>query len=471
MSTTNTAPAPGRPASLSFAEWAAEFGALFRLGWPLVIAQLAQIALLTTDVVMMGRLGPKYLAAGALANALFICIQLFGVGVCSAVAPLVAQALGAGDIKSVRRIVRQGTWVALIMVVVLFPIIWNIRPIYLALGQDPELSAMGETFIHYAVWLLVPAFQIVVLRAFLSAHGATRIILWVTLSGVVLNFFADYALMFGNWGFPRLELAGAGIATTMVNVLMLTLIVVYIFGHRRFRRYHVFARFFEPDWPHFLALWRIGLPIGLMSLAEVAMFTLASLLQGRISQDSVAAHAIALQLSSISFMVPLGLSQAATVRVGLAYGERNPEGVRKAGWTALAVALLFMGFCGIVFFLFRGPLVGLFLDPADPANAIPLTLAAQFMIVAALFQLFDGTQVTMAATLRGLSDTRIPLLAALLGYWGVGFPVAWLLGFPAGLQGVGIWIGLAAGLAATGLILVARFAMRDRLGLSTRVAT
>lgn len=455
------------PTVLPTGSWPRELSALLRLGWPLIVAQLAQNALVTTDVIMMGWLGPKYLAAGALANALFICVQLFGVGVCGAVAPMVAQALGARDYRSVRRTVRQGIWVALILGVALFPIAWNIRPIYLALGQDPELTEMAELFVHYAIWLMFPGLLIIVLRSFLAAHGATRAILVITVAGVAVNALLDYALIFGNFGFPRLELRGSGIATTTVNFVMLALTIGYVLTHRRFRRYHIFARFLRPDWPRFVELWRIGLPIGLMLLAEVGMFTMSQLLQGRIGQSEVAAHAIALQLTSMVFMVPLGLSQATTVRVGVAFGERNPAGIGRAGWTAWGATLGFMALCGVLFFVWPRELVGLFLDPTNPDNAHVIDLATSFMIVAALFQLFDGTQVSMGAALRGLSDTRIPLLIALFGYWIVGFPTAWLCAFPLGMGGVGVWVGLASGLAATGCILVVRFALRRRLGLTT----
>ena len=465
----SSAPIDGAAKSSSSASWGAEIRALFKLGWPLIVAQLAQNALLTTDVIMMGWLGPKYLAAGALANALFICIQLFGVGVAGAVAPMVAQALGARDFRSVRRTVRQGLWISVILVAALFPIAWNIGPIYRALGEDPELTNMAEHFIHYAIWLLIPAFMIVVLRSFLSAHDATRVILLITVAGVFVNFLCDYALMFGNWGFPRLELAGAGLATTTVNVVMLALTITYVQLHRRFRRYHIFHNLLKPDWPRFWELWRIGLPIGAMLLAEVGLFTCAALLQGWIGQDAVAAHQIALQLASISFMVPLGLSQATTVRVGIALGEHNPEGVRKAGWASLMLTLGFMSATALLFFSFPQTLVGLFLDPTNPDNFGALTLAASYLSIAALFQLVDGTQVSMASALRGLSDTNMPLISALVGYWLIGFPVAYLLGFPLGLHGVGIWLGLAAGLLATAIILVTRFALRDRLGLTSRV--
>ncbi len=468
MTADSAAPVSGADIPVASHSWGGEFRALLSLAWPLVLAQLAQNALFTTDVIMLGWLGPKFLAAAALANALFVAMQLFGIGVAGAVAPLVAQALGARDFRLVRHTLRQGMWVGLVTAGVLVPICWNIAPIYHALGQDPELTAMAERFVHFGVWLMFPALQIIVFRSFLAAHGATRVILFITLAGVVVNALCDYALIFGNWGFPRLELAGSAIATTLVNFVMLALIVLYALLHRKFRRYHPFHRFFVPDWPRFFAVWRIGIPIGLMSLAEVLLFTSASLLQGWIGQDSVAAHAIALQLSSISFMVPLAIAQAATVRVGIAFGERNHDGIGKAGWSAQAVTLIFMGTMAVLFLTIPTQLASLFLDPANPANTHAVALAASFLMVGGLFQLFDGTQATMGAALRGLGDTNLPLVVALVGYWLVGAPVAYLCGFTFGLEGVGVWIGLAAGLASVAIVLTIRFAMRERLGLTRR---
>jgi len=426
------------PVALS---WGAEFGALFKLGWPLMVAQLAQISLGATDVVMLGWLGPKFLAAAALANALFIAMQIFGMGI---------------------------VWAATLVALLLAPMIWNIAPIYSALGQEPELVAMADRFIHFVIWAIFPAFQIVVFRSFLSAHGATRVILLITVAGFFVNVFLDWLLIFGNWGFPRLGLAGAGVATTCTSFAMLVPTVAYTARHRRLRRYHAVHNFFRPAWPRFRGLFRIGLPIGVMRLAEVLLFTSAALLQGWLGQDEVAAHAIALQLASISFMVPLGISQAATVRVGLAYGEHDREGIRRAGWMALLVTLLFMAATAIAFLVAPRVFVGLFLDPANPVNTHAISLATSYLIVAGFFQLFDGTQVTMSAALRGLSDTKMPLLIALIGYWLVGFPVSYLFGFPLGLRGVGIWMGLAAGLAAVGLVLTVRFALGDRLDLTWR---
>ncbi|RYE79587.1 MAG: hypothetical protein EOP19_19970 [Hyphomicrobiales bacterium] len=200
-------------------------------------------------------------------------------------------------------------------------------------------------------------------------------------------------------------------------------------------------------------------------VAEVGLFTSAALMQGWIGASSVAAHAVALQWGSLAFMVPLGLSQATTVRVGLAFGERSPDGVRLAGWVSLATTLIFMSLTCALFLLAGPQLVQLFLDPSRPENAEALRLAASFLVVAGVFQLVDGAQVSAGSALRGLSDTTVPLILALIGYWAVGFPIAYVFAFVVGLKGLGIWFGLAAGLAFAAIALVARFAMRERLAL------
>ena len=445
--------------------WSAELRATFALAWPLVIAQLAQTALTTTDVIMMGWLGPQALAAGTLATTFLMPFLLFGIGIVGAVAPFVAQARGARDIKAIRRIARQGFWVAILLAMLLIPVILQIRPVFTLLGQDPLATIRAEEYIQVAVWMLFPALAIIVPRSLLSAFEATRIILAITVGGVVVNAIGNYLLMFGTLGLPRLELRGAALSTLLTNIVMFALMLAYVLRHRRFKRFHVLIRFWKPDWPRFREIFRIGTPIGLTVLAEVGLFTAAALLMGRIGTDEVAAHAIALQCASMAFMVPLGLGIAATVRVGHAYGRSDPEGIRKAGWTAFALGVGFMAMASILFLTLGPVIVTWFLDPRVPENAHALGLAAAFLAVAGVFQLVDGAQVVAAHALRGLSDTKIPMLLAILGYWGVGLPISYMLGFVAGWEGVGIWIGLASGLAFVAVVLVTRFAMRERLGL------
>ena len=452
------------------ASWGTELRATFNLAWPLVIAQLAQNALNTTNVILLGWLGPGYLAAGILATAFYMPFMVAATGVVGAVAPLVAQARGARDIKAVRRIVRQGFWAAILLSLLLVPLILQIRPIYLALGQDPVATEMAEQFIQVIVWSLCPALGIVVLRSMLSAFDATRAILVITVAGVGLNALLAYTLIFGHFGFPRLELAGAATATLITNFVMFALMLGYVLRHRRFKRFHVLLRFWKPDWPRFREIFRIGLPIGLTVLAEVGLFTAAALLMGRLGTDELAAHAIALQCASMAFMVPLGLGIAATVRVGLAYGRGDMEAVRKAGWTALVLGTVFMALSCALFLTGSPIIIAVFLDPSVPENANAVGLAAAFLMIVGIFQLVDGAQVVAAHALRGLSDTKIPMVVAIIGYWVIGLPVAYVLGFVANWRGVGIWLGLACGLAFVAVVLVIRFAMRERLGLVTTPA-
>lgn len=470
MNEPTTVPVAGTDAFTSSNRWVTELRSSFALAWPLIVAQLAQNLLFTTDVVLMGWLGPKYLAAATLAGAFLVPFQLTGIGIVGAVAPLVAQARGRGDIKAVRRIVRQGFWVAILVATLLVPIVLSIRPIYLAIGQDPEVTMLAESYMFAGFWMLYPALGIMVVRSFLSAFAATRVILVVTVIGVLVNAVLAYTLIFGHFGFPRLELRGAAIATGLVNVVMFFALLGYTLTHRKLKRFHILARFFKPDWPRFREIIKVGLPIGLTVAAEVGLFSVAAILMGRLGTNETAAHAVALQLASTAFMVPLGLGMAATVRVGLAYGRGDTEGVRLAGWTAIVMGTGFMALTAALFLAIPQALVTIFLDHSDPANSTALMLAATYLGIAGIFQLVDGAQVVAAHSLRGLSDTRTPMLLAIFGYWFVGLPTAYVLGFVFDLRGIGVWLGLATGLAFVAILLVSRFALRGRLGLMKTLA-
>jgi len=445
--------------------WMVELRATFVLAWPLVVAQLASVALTATDVVMMGWLGPEKLAAGSLATSVFFPLFVGGVGVVSATAPLIAQAIGARQGRSVRRTVRQGFWIAFIATLVITPLVLQTGRFFLLIGQDPAIAALAGNYLSTAVFMVLPGLGIVVLRSLLAARGNSAVILWITVLGIFVNALGNYGLMFGHFGLPRLELRGAGISTSIVNLIMFLIALGFVLTHKRYKRYYVLVRLWKPDWPRFFLMLRIGAPIGLILVAEVGLFAVASIMMGFLGVAELAAHAVALQLASIAFMVPLGLSQATTVRVGLAYGARDPLGIHRAGWTSLALAMMFMLIPFTLFTLFPSVLVGLYLDPTNPANRVSLTLAASYLAVAAAFQLVDGAQVIMSAALRGMSDTRVPMILAIIGYWGFGLLTAWFFGFVLNWRGVGVWMGLAAGLAFVAVVLTVRFALRERLGL------
>jgi MATE family multidrug resistance protein len=280
-----------------------------------------------------------------------------------------------------------------------------------------------------------------------------------------VNAALNWVLIFGNWGGPQLGLVGAAIATLITSALTALALALFIVFHHRTRRFFAFGRLWRPDPERLAAILRLGTPIGLTMAFEISVFSAAVYLMGWIDTASVAAHAIALQIAAITFMVPLGISQATVIRVGLAHGARDPRWVGLAGWSSLGLGLAFMSLSALVMWLFPRELAGLFLTGSDPVSAQVLELAVGFLAIAALFQLFDGAQVVGSAMLRGLQDTRVPMLFALFGYWAVGLGSGYALAFSGGLRGVGIWIGLALGLACVAVLMLWRWLRRQELGL------
>ncbi|WP_119306738.1 MATE family efflux transporter [Cohaesibacter haloalkalitolerans] len=445
--------------------WRGEAAATLALAWPLVLAQLAQFSLQITDVVMMGWIGRDALAAGSLASALMHPVAVFGIGALSAVSPMVAQAIGAKDETSVRRSARQGIWVAFVISVLIMALLYQGEYIYRIGGQMPDISAKAAGYLNFAALGVFPSLGFVALRSLVTAHGETRVILLTTIASFFVNFAGNYVLMFGKFGFPELGLIGAGISTSVVQTFVFVLLVAYVLRKKSYKKYNLLFHFWKPDWPRFFELFRVGIPIGLMVMVEVGLFAAAVFLMGWISTDALAAHTVAIQLASLAFMVPLGLSQAITVRTGLAYGARCKEGVRRAGWVAVVISALFNSLSCFSFLVFPHFLVGLYLDPTIAANTVPYALAVSYLAYAGLFQLVDGLQSTMAGALRGLSDTKVPMFIAVFGYWVCGLPISYFCAFKLGWEGEGIWVGLAAGLAITAMVLTYRFVNRERLGL------
>ena len=446
-----TAPA-ARPAATP----RGEFRALAALALPLALAQLAQIAINTTDLVMMGWLGTEALAAGGLAVNIWILPALFGIGVAAAIPPLVAEALGAKRPRRVRRMVRQGLWVTAAVTVPPALALAFAAPVLEALGQTPAVATAAEAYLRAAALGLPFAAFTMVLRGFVTSFGHTRAVLAVMAAAVLLNALSNYALMFGHFGLPRLELVGAGVSSSLVNVATFAALAGRAAAYRRYR---VLARLWRPDWAVFAAVAKLGLPIGLTLLLEVGMFSAAALLVGTLGPVPLAAHNVALQLCAIIFMVPLGLSQAATIRVALAAGRRDGEGVRRVGRAATALAVAIMTVPATAFLLVPHALVRPFL--ADPEQQGPLVDTAVALLgVAALFQIADGLQLVAAGLLRGLQDTTVPMLYAALGYWLCGLGVATALLWLADGGARGVWVGLLTGLTVTAALALRRFFRR-----------
>jgi multidrug resistance protein, MATE family len=449
--------------------WTAELRATLALGWPLILTNLAQNALMTSDVILMGWLGSDALAAGALGTNLYFAFLIFGIGLMSATSPLIAEELGrrSHSVREVRRTVRQGFWAAITVAVPIWIVSWNGEWILLAMGQEPLLAQQAGDYMRALQWSLLPFLLYLVLRSFLAALERPGWPLVIGLLAVPVNFVAAYALMLGKFGLPALGLIGAGLGTVISSTFMFVGLAVVIGFDRRLRRYHVFGRFWRADWPRYRTLWRLGVPIGLTLAFEVTIFNAAALLMGRIGANELAAHAIALQIASFCFMVPLGLGQAVTVRVGRAYGAQDAPGVTRAGWTAFVLGMAFMVFTASLMLFSPYLLLRAFLDLSDPKNIPVIGFAVSFLVMAAIFQVADGAQAVGSGMLRGLQDTRVPMIYAALGYWGVGLPLGAALAFGTELRGIGIWIGLATGLAVVASLMLWRWVRRDRLGLVT----
>jgi multidrug resistance protein, MATE family len=437
--------------------WGAHFRTTFTLGVPLIGAQLAQLGIHTTDVVILGRLGAAHLAAIVLSSQFFFTIFILGSGFANAVMPMVAQAYGRGDTVSVRRSVRMGMWVVLLYSVLMIPLFYSAESILLYAGQKPEVAALAGSYLKIAQWGMAPALLFMTLRGLVSAHGRAGIVLYVTITILTVNAIFAYALVLGRFGLPAMGMEGAAIVSFGVNVLSFLLITAYIQSRPDMRRYELFVRFWRPDWQAFREVVHLGLPIGLTMLAEVSLFTGASLLMGNIGTLELAAHGIALQLASVAFMIPLGLAQAGTVRVGVAHGRGDHLGVVRAAWAVLIVAAVIAVGGGILFAAIPTTLASIFLDKAGKDSAAVLAIAGPFVVIAGVFQLVDGLQAIAAGLLRGLKDTRIPMILALISYWPIGFFAAWFFAFPAGFGGIGVWFGFLAGLAAASVLLNWRF--------------
>lgn len=448
--------------------WSREIRATLSLAWPMVLTNLGQTAMNATDVMLMGRLGPDALAAGALGSNLYFMPLIFGLGLMLATSPMIATELGRRrhSVRDVRRTVRQGLWLAVLATIPIWIFLWNAQRILVWMGQDPSLAAQAGLYVRWLQWAVLPFYGYIVLRSFISALERPGWALVIVFIAVALNAALAWCLMFGHLGLPAMGIAGAGLATSIASGFMFVGMIVVVSWERRFRRYRILGRFWRPDWPRFRALLGLGLPIAGILAFEVTIFNAAALLMGLIDAASLAAHAIAIQIASISFMVPLGLNQAVTVRVGLAFGARDREGVARAGWTAYAVGVGFMALMALLMLAMPQVLIGAFIDIEASTNAQVVALAVTFLAFAALFQVADGAQAVGAGMLRGLHDTRVPMIYAAIGYWGVGLPLGVLLAFPLGLRGVGIWIGLSAGLIVVAALLLVRWLRRDRLGLT-----
>ena len=431
--------------------------ATLTLGLPLIGGMLAQTAIQVTDTVMTGWYGVQELAAVALGGTVFHLILLLGMGFGLAVMPMVASAAANDDRRQVRRVTRMGLWIALIFSALVMPIFWFSGPLLLAVGQTEQVAADTQLYLRIAGWAIAPGVLMTVFRGHLSALDHARIVLWATVAGAVLNAGINWVLIFGNLGAPELGIRGAAIASIGTHLLIALVLGLYAALHPDLRQDTLFARFWNPDWEAFAQVFRLGWPIALTLLSESALFLATMVMMGWLGTIPLAAHGIAIQICSITFMVHIGLSQAATVRAGRAWGRSDVPQLRLAATAALILSAGMVALTIAGFVLLPEALMGLFVDPADPLRPEIVTLGASLLLVAALFQLADAGQVMALGLLRGVQDTRVPMIYAILAYWVLGLPAAWLIGFPLDAGAPGIWAGLVVGLGVAALLALLLF--------------
>lgn len=437
--------------------WSGHLKATLLLGLPIVGSHLAQMLITLTDTVMMGWYGIDELAAVVLASSIFFVLFIVGSGFAFAIMPMAASAEGEGDTKQVRRVVRMGLWISLIYCAIMMPLLWNFEAILLAIGQAPEIAKLAQTYMHVVQWSMFPAMLVMVLKSYLSALERVNLVLWVTILAAILNALVNYALIFGNWGFPEMGVRGAAIASILSTLLSFGFIALYVYLLPELKEYAIFTRFWRSDWPAFWEVFRLGWPIGATMLAETGLFSATAILMGWLGTTELATHGIAIQIASMAFVIYLGFSTAGTVRAGRALGRGDIAGIWRVAVTVLGLQLFVAALVIVMFLAIPETLIGAFLTDGSVEASDIVAYGVGLLLVTALFQIPDGVQVVALSLLRGIKDTKVPMILAVISYWVIGMPVAYILGFVWGYGGVGIWAGLVIGLTVAAVTMLWRF--------------
>ncbi|PRY95676.1 MATE family multidrug resistance protein [Hasllibacter halocynthiae] len=448
-----TAPDTAAPPDRSFMGHAR---AVLWLGVPLAGSQMAQFGLQLTDTLMLGRYGVPELAAATVAGSVFFSVYILASGFGIAVTPLVSAARARGDVVAIRRATRMGLWVSAVAGLVVGPLFLFGEAILLAIGQTPEVAALGGRYLLLAgAPNLVFALVFMALRGHLTGMEQARAILVVVCALLPLNAAINWVLIWGRFGLPELGIMGAATATLSVNVCA-ALALLVIAARTMPGDEGLLVRFWRVDGEALRRIVVLGAPIGITIFAESGLFAGSAIMMGWLGTVPLAAHGAAIQMAGMTFMIHLGLSQAATVRAGAALGRDDPEGLARGATAALAVSMVFVALAAAAFLLVPEALIGLFVSEVEPARDAVLALGAMLLGLAAVFQLVDAGQVMLLGVLRGLQDTRIPAVMAAVGYWGIGIPAGWALAFPLGWGPAGIWWGLVIGLTAVAVMLAWR---------------
>lgn len=424
-----------------------ELHQLLKIGIPAIGAQLATILMNFVDTVMSGNLSPEALAAVAVGSNLIMPAMVFGLGVLFAVNPVVAHALGAESYKEIGREVRQSLYLALFLSLPVMLVLFNVEPIIKGIGIEPEIVPVAVGYVAAFAWGMPAIFFFVALRAFNDGVGRTKPGFFIGVFGLGVNIIANYSLIYGNFGAPKLGAIGAGWASTIVNWIMFLVILAYTYAKRDYASFEIFNTIRLPQWAYLRTFLSIGVPNGFSFLIEVSMFAFVALMAGSMGTTAVAAHQIAINVASISFMVPFGLSTAITQRVGQFMGKKQPGLSAQAGWTGILFSGTIMCFSASLMFSVPQHIAGIYTQ-SQPV----IDLAVELLYLAAIFQLSDGFQVSALGALRGLKDTTLPMIVNFFAYWILGLGLAWYFGFILELGARGLWMGLISGLTLGALL-------------------
>ncbi len=434
-----------------------EVTAFLKLAMPLAGVQLSQAAIGFVDTLMMGRIGLETLAAGGLAALTFSVFLYTSSGMLMGVSPIVATAYGAGNKPEIERVVQQGCLLALCIAIPISFGIANFDVLMRQLGQAETTVVLGNTYLDIMVWGFFPALGFALLRSVVAAMSHTRIIMAIAIGGTIINIIGDYVLGFGKFGFPQLGIAGLALASILAIWVMFLALVGYILTQKELKTYQFFRQIYRVDRQTIASLLRVGIPIGVATALEIGLFAIVTYLMGSLGTEVLAAHQIVLQTIAITFMVPLAMSYAATIRVGQEIGQNGLIGATRAGYIGAAIGLGFMILMAAILLIFPRQIIGIFIDISDPRNTNVVTLATGLMTIAAISQILDGPQKIIMGALYGLQDTRIPMILSFLAFWGIGLASGYWLGFHTSLGGNGLWIGQSIGIAISAVMFFWRF--------------
>jgi MATE family multidrug resistance protein len=429
----------------------------FILAFPVIIGQLGFIMMGVVDSLMVGKLGAAPLAAASLGNHLLIVVFVIGIGTSMAVTPLVAISVGAKKYEECGVYFRQSLLVNLVLAVVLMIGVIIGAELIVFFDQPAAVAIQATSYTRILGFTAIPMMLFQTYKQFIEGLSVMRPAMVITLIANLVNAFTNWVLIYGNLGFPALGLDGAGWATFASRVFMAIALLAFVMRNKFFKQYDVSFHFKSINFTVIKRILSIGLPSGFQYFFEVGAFSTAVIMVGWLGTTQLAAHQIAINLASISFMAVLGISAAGSIRVGNAVGKQDTSETRKAGFTAIISGAIIMAFSGIVFIIFRNYLPTLYVDD----NSV-ITIASSLLIIAALFQLSDGTQAVGIGILRGLTDVKIPTAITFIAYWLVGLPVGYLLGFTLELGVQGVWYGLLFGLTTSGILLTLRFNAKSK---------